>query len=161
MFSFFTYGVLYMGTRAIVDFYDEGGRSLATLYIKFDGYPDGNPLKIIHYLTNRRFQSAHDLAVKVISAMMKKSAREVREAMKNCTKDKDVCLSAIPFLLIPPGTRGLYEEFVYEIRPQKGGRITIRAYAVYGIGKKGKKKLIFRGTPEEYVKGANLLTTTI
>ena len=148
-----------MGTRALFKIIDEEGKEICTIYTQFDGYPDGVPLEVVEFIKSKRitngipldaydevFNGMDDLAAQVIAFLKLNHSKWLREELAKKKEVKSEIMAGTIYVM-PPGTRDVWEEYVYVLKPC-GETVQIEAYEVDGE----KDKLIFRGKPEEYLK---------
>jgi hypothetical protein len=105
-----------MGTRSLTLLKDGKGNEIAVLYRQLDGYPEGHGLELAEFLSgmvivngiqDREFQTANGmpcLAAQVV-AHFKADVGQ--------------------FYLYPPGTRDVWEDYIYTIEGEVGSEPTI------------------------------------
>ena len=109
-----------MGTRCLTVMFEmpqEGGREIAVLYRQFDGYPDCHGKELRDFLKN----------------MVMTNGININETRKianggGCLAAQIVAYfkkEAGGFYLYPPGTRDAGAEYIYYIRPQDNGKISV------------------------------------
>jgi len=150
-----------MGTRALFKIINEDGKEICTVYTQFDGYPDGLPLDLVKFLNSKRltkgiplgeedavFNGMDDLAAQVIAFLKLDHSKWVKRYFEEKGKKPKSDIMAGTIYVMPPGTRDVWEEYVYVIKPN-GNTVHIEAYEVVSSE---KEELIFEGTPEDYLK---------
>jgi len=148
-----------VGTRALFIPHDENGNEIAVIYIQFDGYPDGRPLDLFNFMKNRPlvngygedlavFNGMEDLTAQIITYLKLSLAREremfLKEGTYKVSDDFKEIQTGVVYVM-PPGTRDVGKEYIYEIYPD-GNKVKIKAYSVWDA------QLIFEGTPAEFVE---------
>ena len=114
-----------METRALFKVLDYE-KEIVTIYTQFDGYPEGLPLGVAKYLANRRLVNgiAPDKYFKVVNGMDDVAAHVVAylkhlitESYKKFTGENGEGFIAGTIYIMPPGTRGVGEKYIYYIYP--------------------------------------------
>ncbi|MEM3387760.1 MAG: hypothetical protein QXN08_08865 [Nitrososphaerales archaeon] len=168
-----------MGTRSLIKIFDIDGKEICTIYTQNDGYPKGWMLDIVRFLSKRKLVNGFryydeingmdDLATQVITFLklkyyeiLKKFIRKKEDMyFRNKVRDKiHKMILAGGIYLMPPGSRGFDEEWIYHIKPNDKyvkdmksdkftveGGIIIEVYKVDGTD----VKLVWKGTPTAYV----------
>lgn len=148
-----------MGTRALFKIYDERNKEICTIYVQHDGYPDGWGLDVANFLSSKEmvngippekygkvFNGMEDLTAQLITWMKLRISRMHKELLiqlKEPVPKEEILAGSV--YVYPPGTKNVWEEYVYHIYP-KGDKIMIKAEDVF------ENNVIFEGTVQEYVK---------
>lgn len=140
-----------MGTRStyrVIDKYTYEGKvyekKLVLMYVQMDGYPEGHPMDTAKWLSGGVVVNGISLA-------------ETRPLVFNGAS----CLAAQLVAKFKDGPGGTYlepmnsrakcgENYVYDIIVNEDKSITMKAFEVYK-----RPKLIFSGTPQEFVEWAS------
>lgn len=109
-----------MGTRSLTVFKDNDGREICVLYRQFDGYPEGHGAELRNFL--RGFKVVNGISVfkpKLANGMGCLAAQVIAHFKTEVGG----------FYLHPPGTRNIWEEWIYTIS-YKNGRILVECHEV-------------------------------
>ena len=120
-----------MGTRALIKPINERGEEICTIYVQYDGYPDGYPLDVAMYIAKRRLVNGipigsefkvmngmKDLTAQIIALLKAEHTEGVKEFLSDMTKDVEG-FSAGTIYIYPPNTKNIGEEYVYYIYPHE------------------------------------------
>ena len=94
-----------MGTRSLTIIKSNTGDEICVIYRQFDGYPQGHGMDLYTILQGRKITNGA-FAGKTSNGMHCLAATVVKELKGDRSGE---------VYLYPPGTRGMDEEFVYEI----------------------------------------------
>jgi hypothetical protein len=118
-----------MGTRSLTAFIIKGkeDKEFVTVYRQFDGYPEGHGLHLAEFLN----QGEH-LTYNGMGCLSAQVVAHLKEGWGNIH-------------LEIPETRGVGEEYIYEVYTDNKGNINMSCFDVW------KGKTIFVGTPEKFI----------
>lgn len=120
-----------MGTRSITHI-RENGQTLVSLYIHFDGYPTGVGADILAALDNGQSKLVNGYGVNASSPRIFNGmgclAAYLIAALKYRT-GKDNALGNV--YVIPPNTKGLWEEYAYTLNADDTGPIMLTVEKMY------------------------------
>jgi len=141
-----------MGTRALARVKDESGKTLLTLYIHYDGYPEGALLWPLSVLANKRYSNGiqdpiltingmDDFAAQLVALLKlqdiathlrfnKKLSEKLSETkISDPESIIELMASGLPagnVYAVPEDTRNVWQEYEYEFYP-KDGTVFVRA----------------------------------
>jgi len=115
-----------MGTRALIKPFGFDGKEICTIYMQYDGYPDGYPLDLFKYLAKKRLVNGYndpandingmdDLTAQAITFLKMVSTAITSKFVKE-ENNGEIKIYAGNVYVMPAKTRDVGEEYVYEIR---------------------------------------------
>lgn len=109
-----------MGTRSLTEVLDFDGAPIVTMYRQFDGYPSGHGVELAKFLAKKRIINGIRMNDKEGECFNGPGCLAASVVMHF---KKDHPLGGI--YLYKPGSRGVGEEYIYTVVPNRDGTITV------------------------------------
>lgn len=156
--------VLVMGTRALIKPLDDFGEEICTIYLQFDGYPEGIMKDVADFLSKVKLVNGLDFTEK--SFLPANGMDDLTAQLIAFLKTHEGKIISGGVYVLPPKKKGLLEEYEYYIvAPKEYSECVERkrdcipmdpiivAYEIDFL--ENKKKKIFEGTAKEYLEFLN------
>jgi hypothetical protein len=119
-----------MGTRCLTEVLEQNGDVIITLYRQFDGYPRGHGKELKDFLEG--FHICNGIGIE------QDRNRDIWANGMSCLAAQIVShfkRGIGEFYLYKPGTRGVWEEYIYTIKENDSNSLDVEVFETYNGGK--------------------------